>query len=85
MKKTKEKKIKNSLKRYEEFFDEKLGTVLINDFMQLSHILESLKEIDNKAFNAFYALISKNIELEEIVKERGSRIAKLQRGQTQPK
>lgn len=79
MAQSKEKKIKNTLKRHEETYDEKLGTSLINDFLQLSQILESLKESDRKAFNAFYALIAKNLELEDIVKERGTRISKLQR------
>ncbi len=78
------KKIKNMLKRYQEHFDEKLGVSLINDFLQLSHILEALRETDIKAFNAMYALISKNTELEEVVSERGSRIAKLQKGRMQP-
>ena len=85
MAQSKEKKIQNTLKRYAESYDEKLGVSLINDFLQLSHILESLKEFDSKAFHAFYALIAKNLELEDVVQERGSRIAKLQRGQTQPK
>jgi hypothetical protein len=81
----KQQKIKNTLKRHEADYDEKLGVSLVNDFLQLSHILESLKESDPKAFNAFYALIVANLELEEGYKERGSRIAKLQRGQKQPK
>lgn len=81
----KEMKIQNTLKRHSENYDEKLGNIIINDFLQLSHILDSLKELDSKAFNAFYALIAKNLELEEVVRERGSRIAKLQKGQTQPK
>ena len=34
------------LQRHKKAYDEKLGTVLINDFFQLSHILESLKEDD---------------------------------------
>jgi hypothetical protein len=79
------KKILNTLKRHQGDIDEKLAVSLINDFMQLSGILESLKNSDSRAFNAFFALLQKNIELEEIVAERGSRIAKLQRGQTQPK
>ncbi len=78
-------KIKKTLKRHEADYDEKSGTSLINDFLQLSHILESLKESDPKAFNAFYALIAANIELQEGFRERGSRISRLQRGQTQPK
>ena len=82
---TNEKKIKNTLQRHKDGYDEKLGKILITDFFQLSQVLESLKEIDEKAFHACYALIAKNLELEEIVRERGSRIAKLQRGQTQPK
>lgn len=85
MAQTKEQKIRSTLQRHKDSFDEKLGTVITNDFLQLSQILESLKESDLKAFNAFYALISKNLELEEIVSERGSRIAKLQKGRTQPK
>jgi len=80
-----EKKIKNTLKRHAENYDEKLGISIINDFLQLSHILESLKATDIKAFNALYALIEKNIELQEIVRERGTRISKLQKGQTQLK
>ena len=40
---------------------------------------------DNKAFNALYGLLQQNIELKESIKERGTRIAKLQKGQTQPK
>ncbi len=83
--KEKRKKIGNTLRRHEEAFNEKLGTSLINDFMQLSQILESLKETDPKAFNAFYALILKNLELDESVRERGKRIAKLSIGRTQPK
>ncbi|WP_432741754.1 hypothetical protein ABXJ76_15620 [Methylobacter sp. G7] len=47
--KIKGRNIKNSLKRYEEFIDEKLGTVLINDFMQLSQILESLQRQRQKS------------------------------------
>jgi hypothetical protein len=85
MAQSKEKKIINMLKRHDEDMDSKYGVSLINDFMQLSQILEFLKETDKKAFTAFYALIEKNLELETMVKERGSRISKLQKGQTQPK
>ncbi len=85
MAKSKEQKIKNTLKRNQDSYNPKMGVSLINDFLQLGQILESLKENDEQAFNAFYALIEKNLELEEIVKERGKRISKLQKGQTQPK
>lgn len=81
----KRKKILNTLKRHQSDVDTKLADSLVNDFMQLSGILESLKTTDARAFNAFFALLQKNIELEEIVAERGTRIARLQRGQTQPK
>lgn len=81
----KRKKILNTLKRHQSDVDEKLAVSLVNDFMQLSSILESLKTTDSRAFNALFALLRNNIELEEIVAERGTRIAKLQRGQTQPK
>lgn len=81
----KQRKVQNSLRRHEEFFDERQGTVLINDFMQISKILERLKEADPHAFHAFFALVMENISLKEQLKERGQRISKLQRGQTQPK
>ena len=81
----KRKKILNTLKRHQSDVDEKLAVSLINDFMQLSGILETLKTTDSRAFNAFFALLRTNIELEEVIAERGTRIAKLQRGQTQPK
>lgn len=81
----KQHKIQNTLKRHETDYDEKWGVSLINDFLQLSQILETLKETDRKAFNALYALIAANLELEEGFRERGTRISKLQRGQTQPK
>ncbi|MFA6062874.1 MAG: hypothetical protein WC736_09760 [Gallionella sp.] len=81
----KRKKILNTLKRHQSDVDEKLAVSLINDFMQLSGILEALKTTDSRAFNAFFALLRRNIELEEVIAERGIRIAKLQCGQTQPK
>ncbi|MCK9814607.1 hypothetical protein M1B35_10840 [Pseudomonas sp. MAFF 302046] len=80
-----QKIIKNTLARHEADYDERAGKILITDFYQLSQILESLKEHDRRAFNAFYALIEANLELEAGFRERGSRIAKLQRGQTQQK
>lgn len=85
MAQSKEKKIQNMLKRHDEDMDSKLGISIINDFLQLSQILESLKESDRKAFVAMYALIERNLELETTVAERGKRISKLQKGQTQPK
>jgi uncharacterized protein YjbI with pentapeptide repeats len=85
MAKSKEQKILGTLKRFESDIDNKFATSLVNDFLQLSQVLELLKESDRRAFHAFYALVEKNLELELIVKERGQRISKLQRGQTQPK
>lgn len=81
----KRKKMLNTLKRHQADVDEKLKVGLINDFLQLSQILESLKSTDIKAFNAFFGLLQANMALEEVVAERGGRIAKLQRGTTQPK
>jgi hypothetical protein len=75
----------NTLGRHRDAYEEHTGTILINDFMQLSQILESLKESNSRAFHALFALIEENIDLKEIVRERGERISKLQRGQTQPK
>ncbi len=85
MAKSKEQKILGTLKRFESDIDNKFATSLVNDFLQLSQVLELLKESDRRAFHAFYALVEKNLELELIVEERGQRISKLQRGQTQPK
>ncbi|MEH6642801.1 pentapeptide repeat-containing protein [Vreelandella glaciei] len=85
MSKSKEQKILNTLKRFEVDVDNQYAESLINDFMQISKILEFLKETDKKSFNAFYALVEKNLELEIIVAERGKRISGLQKGQTQPK
>lgn len=85
MAQAKEKKILNMLKRHDEHMDSKLGVSIINDFLQLSFLLEELKEQNHKAFVAMYALIEKNLELETIVAERGKRISMLQKGQTQPK
>ncbi len=74
------------LKRHEEFYDPKSGVGLINDFLQLSKILEELRESENiKAFNVMYALIEKNLNDEIVISERGKRISKLQKGQLQPK
>lgn len=81
----KNRKIRNTLDRHKDEFDEKEGVSIINDFMQLSGLLEEMKEKDHRAFNALYALIQMNMDLEEIVRERGERISKLQKGRTQPK
>ena len=81
----KRKRMRSTLKFHQAAVDEKLKVVLVNDFLQLSKILESLKASDPKAFHAMYGLLEANIDLEEQGAERGSRIAKLQRGQTQPK
>jgi uncharacterized protein YjbI with pentapeptide repeats len=82
---SKEQKILNTLKRFESDIDAQYATSLINDFIQIGQVLEFLRETDKKAFNAFYALVEKNLELELVVSERGKRISKLQKGQTQPK
>ncbi len=81
----KRKRMRNTLKFHQADVDEKLKVVLLNDFLQLSKILECLKTTDTKAFHAMYGLLEANIDLEEQIAERGSRIAKLQRGQTVPK
>lgn len=81
----KRKRMRSTLKFHQADVDEKLKVILVNDFFQLSKILESLKASDSKAFHAMFGLIEANIDLEEKNAERGSRIGKLQRGQTQPK
>jgi len=82
----KEKKMLKMLKRHSENYDEKQGISLINDFLQMSFILENLQNLDDKkAFNAMYALIEQHINDQIIIDERGKRISKLQKGQTQPK
>ena len=83
---TKEKKMLKTLKRYSEHYDQKQGISLINDFLQLGHILEELQQLESKkAFNAMYALIERNLNDSIMIAERGKRISKLQKGQTQPK
>lgn len=83
---SKEKKMLNTLSRHKENYDEKLGVSLINDFLQVSKILEELQEVGNtKAFNAMYALIEKSLNDDIVISERGKRIAALQKGQLQPK
>lgn len=48
--------------------------------------MEEMRSIEDKrVFHVLYALVSENCHLKEVVAERGSRIAKLQKGQTQPK
>lgn len=81
----KRKRMRSTLKFHQADVDEKMKAGLVNDFLQLSKILESLKTTDAKAFHAMYGLLEANIDLEEQIAERGKRIAKLQRGQTQPK
>ncbi|WP_148293738.1 hypothetical protein [Azospirillum sp. B4] len=81
----KRRKINKALERHVEQYDEKLGSVIINDFMQISKTLERLKEVDPHAFHAMFALVEENSDLKAQLQERGQRIAKLQKGQTQPK
>lgn len=50
----------------------------MNDFLQLSKILERLKESDEEAFNTMFCLFEEKLKLEEELKERGKRFAKLQ-------
>ncbi|KGR89069.1 hypothetical protein [Lysinibacillus boronitolerans] len=76
----KESKIKkNTLSRHEKDVDRNLGVSIMNDFLQLSKALERLKESDPEAFHAMFCLVEENLELKEEVKERGKRIAKLQK------
>lgn len=78
--------IRKMLKRHEEFFDEKTGVSVANDFLQLSKIMEEMRGLEDKrVFHVLYALVSENCHLKEVVAERGGRIAKLQKGQTLPK
>ena len=69
------KRKKNVLGRYE--WDEKAGIALINDFMQLSHVAERLKDSDDQAYNAFLSLLKSKVELEEECMERGKRLGRL--------
>lgn len=83
---SKEKKMLKALERHKEFYDEKTGISLMNDFLQMSKILQELHETGNtKAFNAMYALIEKSLNDDIMIKERGKRISGLQQGQHQPK
>lgn len=78
--------IRKMLKRHEEFFDEKTGVSVANDFLQLSKIMEEMRAIEDKrVFHVLYALISENCHLKGVVAERGSRISNLQRSQPRPR
>lgn len=84
--KDKERKMLKMLKRHSENYDAKKGISLTNDFLQMSFILEDLQKLDDKkAFHAMYALIEQHLNDQVVINERGSRISKLQKGQTQPK
>ena len=51
----------------------------------MNKITEELKATNHKAYLAFMSLRKDNIELQEENIERGTRISKLQKCQTQPK
>lgn len=68
---------KNVLKRYE--WDDVEGKKLINDFLQVSHVVEDLKNSNPKAYTMFLSLLQDKIELQEECKERGKRISRLQK------
>jgi len=85
MAKSKEQRILKILKSFDTDMDSKQGKILINDFLQIKNILEALKDTNQNAFFAFYALVEKNLELEVQLKERGKRIHILSKGQLQPK
>lgn len=53
---------RNVLERHAEHYDEKIGVSLMNDFLQLSRILEELRESNPKAFHAMYALVDANMK-----------------------
>ena len=81
-----EKKIEAQLEKLKQLKAQKQGISLVNDFLQLGHILEELQQLESKkAFNAMYALIERNLNDSIMIAERGKRISKLQKGQTQPK
>lgn len=77
-------KIKKNVIQHHEW-DDKQGNMLVNDFLQLSKIAEELKENNLSAYNAFMSLLNDKVELLEENWERGKRISRLQREQTQPK
>lgn len=68
---------KHVLGRYT--FDKEAGKSIANDFLQLSEIIEELQSVNGKAYDAMLYLVNERLELQEEVRERGSRIAKLQR------
>lgn len=53
---------RNVLERHAGDYDEKLGVSLINDFLQLSRMLDELKESNPKAFHAMYALVDERMK-----------------------
>lgn len=74
----KEKLIKKHvLERYE--WDEKIGITISNDFLQLSNVVEELKDSNPNAYATMLTLIKDKLELEAKCRERGKRISILQR------
>lgn len=72
---------KNVLERYE--WDDNEGNKLVNDFLQMSQIAESLKASNEKAYVAFLSLLKDNIELKEENINRGKRLGKLQKQESE--
>lgn len=68
---------KNVLARHE--WDEKIGVTISNDFLQLSKVVEELKDSNPKAYATMLTLIKDKLELEAECRERGKRISILQR------
>ncbi len=66
---------KNVLERYE--WDDNEGNKLVNDFLQMSQIAEELNKTNPKAYLAFMSLLKDKIELEEENMERGKRLGRL--------
>lgn len=68
---------KNVIDRYN--WNEEKGKSLVNDFLQLSQVAEELKSRNERAYTMFLQLIKEREELKKECKDRGKRIAKLQR------
>lgn len=72
---------KNVLQHHE--WDDKEGNTLVNDFLQVSQIAEELKSSNERAYMAFMSLLKDKIELEEECMEKGKRLGRLKKQESE--
>ncbi len=72
---------KNVLERHEWNDDE--GNRIVNDFLQISQIAEELKTSNERAYLTFMSLLKDKIEKEEECINKGKRLGRLQKQESE--